>query len=179
MRKAPHTKKIKITIGAPDEQEESTYASIDFDTPVYLDELLAHCMTYWGYMLRYDIFDISINGNVTDNGATLISEDATVIAKLKENIIRVHATLTNTDGRQEDQIFYLPESGITLERLGLIIFPQSGGFDKLLSQAEIVLNGRKITSNDAKYKIAADCNIDIRMKGKAENLIYFCRFSRI
>lgn len=162
-------KKIKITIGAPDEQEELTYASIDFDTPMYLDELLAHCMTYWGYMFRYDIFDISINGNVTDNGATLISEDATVIAKLKENIIRVHATLTNTDGRQEDQIFYLPESGITLERLGLIIFPQSGGFDKLLSQAEIVLNGRKITSNDAKYKIAADCNIDIRMKGKAEN----------
>ena len=161
--------KITITIGAPDEQEESDYATVEFDTAMYIDEILAHCMTYWGYKFRNDIFDIWVDNELVTDGSTLISKDCTVLATLKKDVIRVNVTMIDRQGDRGEQTLYLPKEGITLEKLGLIVFPQSGGFDKLLSEVDITVDGQKIT--DGSYVVNKNCSMTFTAKkGTGGNL---------
>ena len=158
--------KITITIGAPDEQEESSYDTVDFDTAMYIDEILAHCMTYWGYKFRNDIFDIWVDNELVTDGSTLISKDCTVLATLKKDVIRVNVTMIDRQGDRGEQTLYLPKEGITLEKLGLIVFPQSGGFDKLLQEVTISIDENKITYGS--YHINKPCNISFTENPKED-----------
>lgn len=158
--------KIKIIIGAPDEQEETDYDTVEFDTAMYVDEILAHCMTYWSYKFRNEIYDIWVDDELVTDGSTLISKDCTVLATLKKDVIRVNVTKIDRQGDRGEQTLYLPKEGITLEKLGLIVFPQSGGFDKLLQEVTIKIDGYDIT--DGRYHINKSCNISFTENQKED-----------
>ena len=158
--------KIRVVIGAPDEQEESSYATIEFDTAMYVDEILAHCMTYWGYKFRNEIFDIWVDGTLITDTSTLITKDCTLLATLKEDVIRVNVTMVDSQGDKNDQLIYLPKEGLTLERFGLIVFPKTGGFAHLLNTVTININGQDIT--DGSYHINKPCNITLTEKSKED-----------
>lgn len=162
--------KITITIGSPDEQEESSYETIDFDTAMYVDEILAHCMIFWGYKFRNDIFDIWVDNELVTDGSTLISKDCTILATLKKDVIRVNVTMIDRQGDRGEQILYLPKEGITLEKLGLIVFPQSGGFDKLLQEVTISIDENKITYGS--YHINKPCNISFTENQKEDPAMF-------
>ena len=152
---------IVITVISPDESDDTT-SKVEFPTSMYLDEIFAHCMTFFGYKYRHSVFDIKIDGEPVTDGSVLIDKDCTLEVTIKKDVITVNTTIIEANGSTSYQVIHLPKTGITLERLGLLAFPQSGGFDKLKASTDIEIDGKKIT--DGSYLINQNCHLTFTVK---------------
>lgn len=120
--------------------------------PMSLNEMLGQLMPYSKYIVRFDVFDIILNGkemSENDGHAATVTVGSELIVRQKSDAIAVNVTVS--DGNHtEESVYLLSGEGMSIETLALLLFPNADSFNYLLSVSEIYLDGVQLTDKNAK-----------------------------
>ena len=133
----------------------------DMDIAMSVDELCAHFIPAYLYTFRRQALDVYINNKLVTDFSRIIDSDVALTYKPKSDALTISVKVEDRSGGSYD-IIHLPSGVVTLEMLGALLYPTSGGLEHLLEIATLSVNGVEIC--DPAYKFNQSCGLTISMK---------------
>ena len=131
------------------------------DIAMSIDELCAHLIPTYLYIFRREALNVYVDSELVTDFSTVIDKDAALTYVPKREALTIGVKVENVNHGSYD-IIYLPSGAVTLEMLGALLYPTSGGVEHLFEIATVSVNGVEIT--DPAYTFTRSCGLTISMK---------------
>ena len=165
--------RYSVTVVYPISDGANTESTLSYFKAMYLDEILSYELAYIPYTYRYELYDITLNGEKINDCSILITTDSTVELTYRQDAVRVNLTLITLENRESTEVIYLPKNGISLEKIALIVSPTSDSFSKVLNKYNIKIDGQPIS--DGGYVINKDCSVQLTERADSDYItVKFC-----